>query len=316
MRKLIALTLVFTTFSAGAEAGITCPEPPKQVSNDLVTDTKAEIGKLGPLKGAEFENKTKIIAKNIYEQAPNQDLLIISQMAASIFCQFLASSTQLSDEEKLQKIAAFSGQLFDEARKRNAPANPTLPSVSQPEVSVEVPNPGKIKLQYNGAKPENLDVKTTFEFFMAAAPKACTSNPNHDPNWVLGTFLATGFWDSDGSNVGENVIENVNMSWPKMKSIVDGPKGCLYFIGFNTHFLIEFEGVDGNTRRRYFEIQETTQDGKHWTSEVKKHNAKDWPTYEEGKMIVDAWGHKAQKELIQVSEYFAENYTAANARGY
>lgn len=84
-------------------AEINCPEPPKQIENDVLADVKGKIGKLGPVSAGDLHGQVSVIAKDLIVKYPNADKIAISMALISTTCEFLKSSPSLTDKQKLEE---------------------------------------------------------------------------------------------------------------------------------------------------------------------------------------------------------------------
>jgi hypothetical protein len=100
-------------FSAsGASAALNCPDPPQQLSKDVIVDTKGKLGALGKLVGAELSNRTEVLTRDTLKEYPNADKLLLTNAMTSLFCQLLRDSTTVPDADKLNRFEAFSGKVM------------------------------------------------------------------------------------------------------------------------------------------------------------------------------------------------------------
>lgn len=111
----VCIVFLFGFFSqiGVAKAELVCADPPSQVGTDLLIDATGEIGKLGPLVGAELEGKVSSVVKDLFVKYPNADKLIVVQALTSLVCNVLKDSRSLSDKEKLEEVSKLSLRLID-----------------------------------------------------------------------------------------------------------------------------------------------------------------------------------------------------------
>jgi hypothetical protein len=97
-------------FSMPATA-LECPPFPQQVSKDSETKVKAEVGKIGPLKGGELETQVKTVTKELMSSLPSADRVYLEQMMYAGYCSGLRDNKQLSEGEKTNQLRLYNQEL-------------------------------------------------------------------------------------------------------------------------------------------------------------------------------------------------------------
>lgn len=110
--SLVLSLSVVILFARQADA-FDCPEspPPVQLSHDVKNQVNASVGKVAGLSAGELSIQTEVAAKNLYENFPSVDKLVIAQAMISTYCSMLKGAN-LSDTEKLDRWERFQSKVM------------------------------------------------------------------------------------------------------------------------------------------------------------------------------------------------------------
>lgn len=97
--------------SAPAAQAMDCPDPPKQQQRDWDTVVRAEVGRIGPVKGAELETKVKNVTQDLLVKLPNADKLYLEQMMFAAYCSALRDDAAMSESDKARQILDYRREL-------------------------------------------------------------------------------------------------------------------------------------------------------------------------------------------------------------
>lgn len=78
--------LVLLCWMPGFARSLDCPDPPEQVRREVDADVRAEVAKLGPAKGAQFEARLRLASRDLMGRLPGADRVYLEQMMFSAYC--------------------------------------------------------------------------------------------------------------------------------------------------------------------------------------------------------------------------------------
>jgi hypothetical protein len=102
---------IFVFFYQSIAFGIECPQFPAQVSNNSEIEVKAEVAKIGPVKGAELATKTKNVTLDLMNKLPGADKLYLQQMMLACYCSSLRDDKSLSESDKREQLKEYLGNV-------------------------------------------------------------------------------------------------------------------------------------------------------------------------------------------------------------
>lgn len=106
--------ICFLMLSVSTALAIDCPEPPKQIAQDVEGNIRGELqGIIGKILSAQAGGEIKTITNNLFENYPNADRLVIVNGIMSIYCQVIDESAELSDREKLEAIGRMNLEILN-----------------------------------------------------------------------------------------------------------------------------------------------------------------------------------------------------------
>lgn len=88
-----------------------CPQPPVQANKDWDAQVRAEVGKIGPVRGAELQTRVKSATHDLLAKLPGADKLYLEQMMFSAYCSALRDDKLISESAKAQQILDYRRQL-------------------------------------------------------------------------------------------------------------------------------------------------------------------------------------------------------------
>ncbi len=106
--RLLMLLLVAAPLAARA---LDCPDPPRQQQRDWDSTVNAEVGRIGPVRGAELQTRVVTATRNLMQVLPNADRLYLEQMMFASYCSALREDRTLPDGEKAAQILAYRREL-------------------------------------------------------------------------------------------------------------------------------------------------------------------------------------------------------------
>jgi hypothetical protein len=92
-------------------AAMECPQPPVQANKDWDTQVRAEVGKIGPVRGADLQTRVKSATNDLLTKLPGADKLYLEQMMFSAYCSALRDDKTMSESAKAQQILDYRRQL-------------------------------------------------------------------------------------------------------------------------------------------------------------------------------------------------------------
>jgi uncharacterized protein len=120
--------LIVLVLGCGARPaiGMDCPAPPVQSRKDWDSEVKAEVGRIGIVRGAQLETRVRTATQDLMGRLPGADRVYLEQMMFSAYCTALRDDPKISGAEKSRQIleyrralsAALSGAKPDQPRKR------------------------------------------------------------------------------------------------------------------------------------------------------------------------------------------------------
>ncbi len=98
---LVVLSLPFQSIA------IECPKMPEQTNKEWDVQVQAAVGRIGPVKGAELETRTRKAVKDLMGKLPDADKVYLEQMMYATYCSALRDDKTLSESEKASRIRAY-----------------------------------------------------------------------------------------------------------------------------------------------------------------------------------------------------------------
>ena len=101
---LLALLAAYGVSSALA---MECPAPPVQSRKDWDNEVKAEVGRIGVVKGAALETRVRTATQDLMGKLPGADRVYLEQMMFSAYCTALRDDASVSGTEKSRQILEY-----------------------------------------------------------------------------------------------------------------------------------------------------------------------------------------------------------------
>ena len=101
---VVALALAFAAQTALA---MECPTPPVQSRKDWDTEVKAEVGRIGVVRGALLETRVRSATQDLMGKLPGADRVYLEQMMFSAYCTALRDDPKVSGTEKSRQILEY-----------------------------------------------------------------------------------------------------------------------------------------------------------------------------------------------------------------
>jgi hypothetical protein len=99
------LVIVLAVVCGGPPAlAMDCPTPPVQSRKDWDTEVKAEVGRIGIVRGAQLETRVRTATQDLMGKLPGADRLYLEQMMFSAYCTALRDDPTLPGAEKSRQI--------------------------------------------------------------------------------------------------------------------------------------------------------------------------------------------------------------------
>ncbi|MEK6743316.1 MAG: hypothetical protein AABZ15_06895 [Nitrospirota bacterium] len=108
MRFVATAVVVLMPFAAAA---LDCPKQPEQSNKEWDVQVKTAVGKIGPVKGAELETKTKSVVQDLMGKLPQADKIYLTQMMYASYCSGLRDNKTMSEDEKAERIRTYNIEL-------------------------------------------------------------------------------------------------------------------------------------------------------------------------------------------------------------
>jgi IS1 family transposase len=105
--KLLAYALLIILSLPFHSIAIECPKMPEQTNKEWDVQVQAAVGRIGPVKGAELETRTRNAVKDLMGKLPEADKVYLEQMMYATYCSALRDDKTLSESEKANRIRAY-----------------------------------------------------------------------------------------------------------------------------------------------------------------------------------------------------------------
>ncbi len=96
---------------ACAAFALECPEAPVQSRKDWDSEVRAEVAKIGPVKGAELQTRVRTATQDLMAHLPGADKLYLEQMMFSAYCTALRDDATMKESDKAVQILAYRHEL-------------------------------------------------------------------------------------------------------------------------------------------------------------------------------------------------------------
>ena len=103
-RLVVALALAC---GAPPTLAMECPAPPVQSRKDWDTEVKAEVGRIGVVRGAQLETRVRSATQDLMGKLPGADRVYLEQMMFSAYCTALRDDPKVSEADKSRQILEY-----------------------------------------------------------------------------------------------------------------------------------------------------------------------------------------------------------------
>ena len=106
--RIRGLVLALAVACSGAPVlAMDCPAPPVQSRKDWDVQVRAEVGRIGMLRGAELDTRVRGATQDLMGKLPDADKLYLEQMMFAAYCSALRDDAQLPGAEKSRQILEY-----------------------------------------------------------------------------------------------------------------------------------------------------------------------------------------------------------------
>ena len=92
---------------AHAAMALDCPAPPRQTNKDWDVAVRAEVGRIGVVRGAELDTKLRTTTLDLMGKLPNADKLYLEQMMFAAYCSGLRDDNAMTGADKSRQILEY-----------------------------------------------------------------------------------------------------------------------------------------------------------------------------------------------------------------
>lgn len=108
MKHTALATLLATVLPVMA---LECPEPPRQTQKDWDTQIRTEVGRIGPVRGADLQARVQSVTRDLMTRLPGADKLYLEQMMFSAYCTALRDDPRMAEGDKARQILDYRREL-------------------------------------------------------------------------------------------------------------------------------------------------------------------------------------------------------------
>ena len=111
-RLLLLAGCVVAALGIATQAlALDCPAPPVQSNKDWDTRVRAEVGKIGPVTGAQLETRVQSVTRDLMGKLPGADRVYLEQMMFAAYCSALRGDKSLAESAKARQILEYRREL-------------------------------------------------------------------------------------------------------------------------------------------------------------------------------------------------------------
>jgi hypothetical protein len=103
----VLLAVLAHSLVAAPARAMDCPAPPVQSRKDWENEIKAEVGRIGIVKGAQLESRVRTATQDLMGKLPGADRVYLEQMMFSAYCTALRDDPGVSGAEKSRQILEY-----------------------------------------------------------------------------------------------------------------------------------------------------------------------------------------------------------------
>ena len=105
-RRLFGLAVILL-MASGINSNAECVPPPPLADVTTKVDTEGAVGKVLKIAGITLKADIEVERKSIFTQFPNANQMVVALVAIYQYCTQLEAVRTLTDEQKLEKLAAY-----------------------------------------------------------------------------------------------------------------------------------------------------------------------------------------------------------------
>jgi hypothetical protein len=102
--RLLAIAMIIGALPAFA---MECPAPPAQSRKDWDSEVRAEVGRIGVVRGVQLESRVRTATVDLMGKLPGADRLYLEQMMFSAYCTALRDDPKVPGAEKSRQILEY-----------------------------------------------------------------------------------------------------------------------------------------------------------------------------------------------------------------
>ena len=106
-RVRVLVAVLAHSLAAAPALAMDCPAPPVQSRKDWENEIKAEVGRIGVVKGAQLETRVRTATQDLLGKLPGADRVYLEQMMFSAYCTALRDDSSVSGAEKSRQILEY-----------------------------------------------------------------------------------------------------------------------------------------------------------------------------------------------------------------
>jgi uncharacterized protein len=107
-RRVCLLVVSLAAVCGGSPVlAMECPAPPVQSRKDWDVEVRAEVGRIGFVRGAQLETKVRTATQDLMGKLPGADRVYLEQMMFSAYCTSLRDDPTLPGAEKSRQILEY-----------------------------------------------------------------------------------------------------------------------------------------------------------------------------------------------------------------
>lgn len=107
LRSLWLSPVLITCATIPPAAAMDCPSPPVQSRKDWDVQVRAEVGRIGFVRGAQLDTQVRAVTQDLLGKLPGADRVYLEQMMFSAYCTALRDDPRMEGAEKSRQILAY-----------------------------------------------------------------------------------------------------------------------------------------------------------------------------------------------------------------
>jgi hypothetical protein len=107
LRGIGLLPVLVSLAAALPVAAMDCPAPPVQSHKDWDVQVRADVGRIGFVRGAQLDTRVQAVTQDLLGKLPGADRVYLEQMMFSAYCTSLRDDLHMEGAEKSRQILAY-----------------------------------------------------------------------------------------------------------------------------------------------------------------------------------------------------------------